>query len=433
MTYTGLDLKSYEEAVAATRDRRMQWWREARFGLFIHYGLYSVLGRHEWAMSVGNYPVELYEKLVDGFRPAPDCTKRWAELARKAGMKYAVLTSRHHEGFSLWDSEANPWNSVRCGPGRDIVGEFVAACRAEGLGVGLYSSLMDWHHPDAGRAAYDREARLRFQDYIRALNRELVTQYGIDVLWYDVPRPMEHWEGWDSLSLNQMVRDLQPDIILNNRSRLDEDFGTPEERVTAEAAGRDWEACMTFNGLSWGYLDVAQTANYAYNGQGILRMLNTAAHGAGNLLLNIGPPADGSVPQDAVAPLEAVGRWLARHGEAAYGLVDRCDVRRCSGIAGTSRRGNTLYLWCWVWPDDGMLRIGGFRTAVRGVRLLGSDARPDFEQDQYAITITDLPRDNPDPELGVGVIAVDFEEEPAYIFANRYPQLNGGRVYPDWR
>ena len=436
MAYQGLDLRSYEQKVEATRDRRMAWWREARFGMFIHYGLYSVLERHEWALVMSGYDMADYAGLVDGFQPDPDAPKRWAALARRAGMRYAVLTSRHHEGFSLWDSEANPWNAVNYGPKRDIVGEFIAACREEGLGVGLYSSLMDWHHPDGARAAYDREARLRFQDYIRALNRELCTQYGkLDVLWYDVPQPMAHWEGWDSLTLNQMVRDLQPEIILNDRSRLAEDFGTPEERVTAAGKGRDWEACMTFNGLSWGYLDAAQTAPYAYNAHGILRMLLTASAGAGNLLLNIGPRADGAIPEDAIEPLEAVGRWLARHGEACYGRLQPSVARMPSGICGVSQSGEhkRLYLWCWIWPDNGELRLGGFQTQLEGARILGTDQRLGFDQDQYAITLTDLPADCPDDELGVGVIALDFADEPDFVFASRYPQLHAGQVTPDWR
>jgi alpha-L-fucosidase len=140
------------------------------------------------------------------------------------------------------------------------------ACREFGLRMGFYSSLMDWHHPDGWRCAFDTQARARFTSFIRESNRELMTQYGkIDILWYDVARPMESWEGWDSLELNQMVRELQPDILINNRSRLDEDFGTPEGRVAA--MDRDWEACMTFNDISWGYVDSAQAAPYSYNAQ----------------------------------------------------------------------------------------------------------------------------------------------------------------------
>lgn len=309
----------YEAQVAQSRDKRMQWWREARFGMFVHYGLYSQIGRNEWCMALENIPVAEYEKLAGTFCPKPGAPREWAQLAKAAGMKYMVLTTRHHEGFSLWDSKANPFNSVNYGPHRDIVREFVEACREFDLKIGFYSSLMDWHHPDGGRAAYDSAARKRFNDYIEALNTELLTQYGkIDILWYDVPAPMEHYEGWNSLEMNQRLRALQPHIIINDRSRLSEDFGTPEEHVTA--SDRDWEACMTFNGISWGYVDTQQASAYAYNAQRILRMLNTCSNGCGNLLLNIGPAPDGSVPEDAVEPLTKVGQWLKRNGEAAYGL-----------------------------------------------------------------------------------------------------------------
>ena len=240
-----LSRSEYEERMAQTRDARMDWWRKARFGMFVHFGLYSLLGRNEWVQVQENIPVDEYALLADRFNPKPGAPREWAKLAKAAGMKYMVMTTRHHEGFSLWDSKANPFNSVNYGPHRDIVREFVDACREFDLKIGFYTSLMDWHHPDGWKCAFDSAARKRFTDYIEALNTELLTQYGkIDILWYDVSRPMESWEGWDSLERNQRLRELQPDIIINNRSKLDEDFGTPEGHITA--LDRDWEACMTF-------------------------------------------------------------------------------------------------------------------------------------------------------------------------------------------
>ena len=267
------------------------------------------------------------------FNPKPGAPREWAELAVKAGMKYMVLTTRHHEGFSLWDSKANPYNSVNYGPKRDIVREFVDACREFGLKIGFYSSLMDWHHPDGWRCAFDTQARQRFNAYIRALNRELLTQYGkIDILWYDVPARWKPGKAGTRSSCNQEMRALQPDIIINNRSRLDEDFGTPEEHLTA--LDRDWEACMTFNGISWGYVDSAQAQPYSYNAQRILRMLNTVSSGGGNLLLNIGPMPDGSVPAEAVEPLTAVGKWLAENGKAVYGKKPKSIYASSNGVCG---------------------------------------------------------------------------------------------------
>jgi alpha-L-fucosidase len=366
-----LSKPEYEEWTAGTRDARMSWWREARFGMFVHFGLYSALGRHEWAMTQENIPIAEYEKLADQFNPKPGAPREWAALAKEAGMKYIVLTSRHHEGFSLWDSKANPYNSVNFGPKRDIVREFVDAAHEYGLKFGFYSSLMDWHHPDGWRCAFDQEAKKRFLDYIEALNTELLTQYGkVDILWYDVANPMENWEGWNSLERNQRLRALQPDIIINDRSLLPEDFGTPEEHITAES--RDWEACMTFNGLSWGYIDAKQAQPYAYNAQKIIRMLNTCASGGGNLLLNIGPAPDGSVPADAIAPLMQVGAWLKENGSAVYGSVNR--VRGWggggNGVTGASSKGNNIYLWNYIWPAGGQMGLGGYRNAPKSVRFV---------------------------------------------------------------
>ena len=207
--------KDYEIETAATRDRRMAWFREARFGLFIHYGLYSGLGTGEWSQANENYTVAEYEKFAKDFAPKKDCAREWCEMAKSMGAKYIVLTTRHHEGFSLWDSKVNPYNSYNyCG--RDIVREFVDACRENDLKIGFYSSLMDWHHPDSWRCKNDPEARVRFLQYIEDLNTELLTNYGkIDILWYDVSCPFESWEGWDSVNRNRRLRRSCPRACRN--------------------------------------------------------------------------------------------------------------------------------------------------------------------------------------------------------------------------
>jgi len=423
-----LNKSEYEEKTAESRDRRMKWWREARFGMFIHYGLYSQVGRNEWVMSVENYPISEYEKLADTFQPKSGAPREWAELAKKAGMKYMVMTTRHHEGFSLWDSKVNPYNSVNYGPKRDIVKEFVDACREFDLKIGFYSSLMDWHHPDGWKCAFDSEARKRFTNYITELNRELLTQYGkIDILWYDVSRPMESWEGWNSLERNQMVRELQPDIIINNRSRLDEDFGTPEGHVTAE--NRDWEACMTFNGISWGYVNSEQAAPYSYNAQRIIKMLNTATAGSGNLLLNIGPMPDGSVPEESVKPLTEVGEWLKENGKAVYGKKLKSPYNGANGVCGSSWDGKLVYLWNWIWPEGGQMAIGGFMTSVKSVRMTKDGTSIDFEQKGHRIILKNLPKSSPDKITGIAVLELEFEETPEFNRASYYPQLHGGKDY----
>ncbi len=422
-----LSKAQYEEAIAQTRDERMDWWRQARFGLFIHYGLYSQIGRNEWAMVMENYPISDYEKLADSFAPKPGAPYEWAALAKKAGMKYMVLTTRHHEGFSLWNSKANPYNACNLGPKRDIVQEFVDACRQYDLKIGFYSSLMDWHHPDGWRCAFDTAARQRFNQYIDALNTELLTQYGkIDILWYDVSAPMEGWEGWDSLSRNQKLRAIQPHIIINNRSKLAEDFGTPEGHITAET--RDWEACMTFNDISWGYVDSAQARPYSYNGQRIVRMLHKCTEGGGNLLLNIGPAPDGSVPQEAVEPLETVGRWLNTYGDAVYGVRKNPNPKRniVNGVCGLSYDKNRLFLWNWIWPTGGTMSLGGITAPVKQITYLDSGEPIPFTQTGHRVVLNQLKRQSPDSILGIGVLVVTFEEAIGLTFASYYPQLHGG-------
>lgn len=426
----------YEKWTASTRDERMDWWRDARFGMFIHFGLYSTQGRHEWMQAQENIPQEEYEKFADQFRPREGAPREWIRLAKEAGMKYAVLTTRHHEGFSLWDSKVNSYNSVNYGPHRDIVREFVDACREFGLKIGFYSSLMDWHHPDAWKCAYDVEARKRFNQYITDLNTELLTNYGkIDILWYDVCSPMQHWEGWDSVARNQYLRSLQPDLIINNRSRLDEDFGTPEEHITA--TDRDWEACMTFNGLSWGYVDADQVSPYSYTAPQILKMLHTCTSGGGNLLLNIGPAPDGSVPKDAIEPLTQVGKWIKENGEAIYGKQIKrltgtteswSNVRyNGNGLCAASAKGNKVYLWNRIWPKDGTMGFGGYMAAPEKVYLLKDKTPIDFEYKGQRIILKNLPKEVPDKTCGVTMIVMEFKDElPAYTFASYYPQLHQG-------
>ncbi len=420
----------YEKQIAESRDRRMKWWRESRFGMFIHYGLYSLYEHHEWAMVYENIPIDEYEKLADDFNPKPGAPREWAALAKKAGMKYMVMTTRHHEGFSLWDSKANPYNSVNYGPKRDIVREFVDACREFDLKIGFYTSLMDWHHPDSWRCAFDTQARARYLEYIEALNTELLTNYGkIDILWYDVSQPMTSWEGWDSLERNQRMRALQPDIIINDRSKLDEDFGTPEESIHAE--DRDWEACMTFNGLSWGYLDEKQVGPYSYNAQRIIRMLQTCASKGGNLLLNVGPKPDGSIPQEALEPLEKVGKWLNENGAAVYGNLIKAEGENLSwfgsnGLSSASSDGKSVFLWTWVWPKSGQMSLGGYMTAPKAVRLLKDGTPIEFEHIGHRIILKNMPKESPDKTAGITVIAMEFDERPKQMFASYYPQLHGG-------
>jgi alpha-L-fucosidase len=289
---------------------------------------------------------------------------------------------------------------------------------------------MDWHHPDGWKCAFDSSARTRFLTYIQALNTELLTNYGkIDILWYDVARPMGTPEGWNSLEMNQHMRTLQPHIIINDRSYLPEDFSTPEEHIRATET--DWEACMTFNGISWGYVDSAQAAPYSYNAHGIVRMLSTCARHGGNLLLNIGPSPDGSVPSEALEPLEKVGEWLRENAKAVYGKMVRNIPVGGNGVCAVSFDGKSVYLWNWIWPASGEMGIGGYMNAPKAVRFLKDGSSIRFEHKDQRILLKGMPDKPVDDILGITVIEMEFEESPVYVFASGYPQLHEGKAYRD--
>ena len=391
------------DASDADRIRRMQWWHEARFGMFIHWGLYSVLGRHEWAMEQEGIPVSEYEQVAKKFNPKPDSPRGFAKLAKAAGQKYMVMTSKHHEGFCNFDTKLTNYCAPKQAAGRDLLREYVEAARAEGLRFGFYYSLMDWHHPDGARCATDSDARKRFVEYTHGLIRELMTNYGkVDVLWYDVDWPLNA-EQWESERMNKMVFELQPDIIVNNRNGLPGDFSTPEQEIRAEKGTRAWESCMTLND-SWGYQ--AADDNWK-SARTIIRNLVTCSRDGGNYLLNIGPRGDGSIPQDSVRVLSEVGQWLSRNGEAIH-TTDVCQVRH-SEFAGFTRKGNTLYMHVHFWPGD-TIALGGLTTKVKSARLLASGHELKFDQETFRVRFTGLPAEAPD--MPVTTLAIECDAEP---------------------
>jgi alpha-L-fucosidase len=402
---------------AATRAQRMAWWHEAKFGMFVHWGLYSLIGQHEWVKEVEGVPLAQYELLAKHFKPKPNAAREWARLAKKAGQKYMVMTTKHHEGFCHWDSKLTDYNAVQQGPGRDLVREFVDAARAEGLRVGFYYSLMDWHHPDGAKCKTNPEARKRFVEYTHGLIRELLTNYGkIDVLWYDVDWPLTAAE-WESERMNQMVFELQPEIIVNNRNGLEGDFSTPEQEIHAEKAGRAWESCMTLN-ESWGF----NRGDDAWKSpKTIVGNLATCARGGGNYLLNIGPKPDGSIPEESVTVLEAVGKWMDTNGKAIYG-TERGEFGWNTN-ANYTRRGNTLYIHQQFWPGhtpaaewlsfygpEAVIALGGLKPKVKSARLLKTGQKVDFTQDEFSLRLTGLPLEAPDQPSTV--IEVECDGDP---------------------
>ncbi|MGB6975704.1 MAG: alpha-L-fucosidase [Terracidiphilus sp.] len=407
-----------QKQMDATRDARMAWWHKARFGMFIHWGLYSVIGQHEWAMEFEGVPIPQYERLAKHFTPKPHAARQWARVAKQAGQKYMVMTTKHHEGFCQWDTKLTDYCAAKQGPGRDLVREYVEAAREEGLRVGFYYSLMDWHHPDGARCKTDEAARKRFVAYTHGLIRELMTNYGkVDVLWYDVDWPLTPAQ-WESERMNQMVFDLQPDIIVNNRNGLPGDFSTPEQHIAASEVGRAWETCMTLND-SWGFNrfdDVWKTPKTIVNN------LATCARGGGNYLLNIGPEPDGSAPPASVSILGEVGRWLDSNAVAIY-ETDRGSFDG-NVNANYTRRGNTFYIHQHFWPGhtpaadwlsfyqpQAVLAIGGLKGKVLSAKLLKTGQPVQFTQDEFSFRLTGLPLIAPDQPATV--IEVQCDSEPS--------------------
>lgn len=423
----------YHAFVDATRDERMGWWREARYGMFIHYGLFSVRQRGEWELAWDGISPSEYATAAKAFCYQSGRAEEWVLLAKQAGMKYVVLTTRHHEGYALWDSAVDPYNSVKTGPHIDIVREFTDACRKHGMRIGLYTSVMDWHHPDSGRFASDPAARRRFIDYIYALNEELLTGYGkIDILWYDQACPLPGEESWEAHILNQRLRAIQPHLIINGRSGSPEDFNTPEAHL--EASAGDWETCDKMNLFSWGYVDETQSLPWQKSPQSIIHSLAFCARNGGNYLLNIGPRADGSVAESEKNTLLTVGRWLAHNGEAIYGRA----VRSC-GLEGgdafgeyggnmlsfTTAKEGKVYLFEPIW-HEGTLHIAGYAQAPRRVYLLATGEELPFTYADFRLNIQ-CPAEIPDKIAGISVIVLDFGETiPEYRFSGGYPHVNEG-------
>lgn len=392
----------------AQRDARMEWWRDAKFGMFIHYGLYSglagefkgVQGGSEWIQTNLGIDTETYAaEALPRFKPAPGCTEVWAELAKKAGCKYMVLTSKHHDGFALFDTPTSDYTSA-VHHGRDLVKEFTDSARKQGMRVGLYHSVIDWHHP-----AYDNticpdlcypknQAKMlkergiprdhaTYQTYLHNQVRELMTKYGtIDILWWDYSQGAASGErGWKAPALMDMCRSINPGVIMNNRlyafSGFDTsrdgvqldlrcgDYTTPEKRIPEKGyPGIDWESCMTV-GDKWGY----NRYDLRYKTPPmVIRQLEECSAKGGNLLLNINPKADGSIPRPVVKVFTVVGKWMEVNGSAIYGSEPMYSVHLPDGWM-CSRTGQDLNIFA---PSLGIT----LETTVQVALPMGSIALP---------------------------------------------------------
>lgn len=438
------------------REARLQWWREARFGMFVHWGLYSGLagtwndkpvatkGGMEWIQQRVGADTDTYaQRAIPLFKPSRTFAREWARLAREAGCRYLVFTTKHHDGFALHDSKVSDYDAGSVLQ-RDLVKEIVAATRAEGLRVGFYHSVIDWHHD---QYAYARSKQLphplrgkpypngerdhaRYIEFLHAQVRELLP-YQPDILWWDYSSvDFQGEEAWRAFDLMRMVRGALPRVIMNNRlfrsreagwsgmgtgatlPQLDPkygDFVTPEQHIPATGMpGVDWETCMTLN-TTWGF----SAHDHAWKSDEVLiRNLVDIASKGGNYLLNIGPKADGSVPAESVQSFRAIGAWMKVNGESIYGTTASPFANL--GWGRCTRKGQMLYLHVFQWPPDGVLEVP-LQNAVRGVTLLANRrAKPTVTAGAGGLRIQ-LPVTAPDAIATV--IKLEIEGEPRVVAA----------------
>ncbi|MCW5768955.1 MAG: alpha-L-fucosidase [Phycisphaeraceae bacterium] len=424
---------------ALREDPRMEWWRDARFGLFIHWGLYAIPAGEwngvntygEWIRTTAQIPLETYDTFASQFNPVDFDADAIVLAAKNAGMKYIVITTKHHDGFALFDSKVSDFDVMATPFKRDIMKEMADACRKHGLMICWYHSIMDWHHPDylprrtwetdrsAAGADYDR-----FNAYLNAQVTELLTNYGdIGVMWFD-----GEWEStWTherGVALYNLCRSLQPDVIINNRVDVHRggmagfsqatdavgDFGTPEQEVPAQGLpGVDWETCMTIH-THWGHNKADTNPK---SGQMLVRTLIDVASKGGNFLLNIGPMSNGQIQPDEAERLAHIGRWMKVNAESIHGTGasilpstpwGRCTIKR-------DGRNTTLYLHAFDWPTDGRLFVDGLGSSPRDASILGRrGSRLRSSLTSGGLDITLPPTITPDPDATV--IKLVFDGEP---------------------
>jgi len=415
---------------------KMDWWEEARFGMFIHWGLYSIpagewngsKGHAEWIRTTAQIPLEVYDTLVNHFNPVKFDAREWVRMAKEAGMKYIVITSKHHDGFCLFDSEFTDFDVMSTPFRRDILGELAEACHQQGIVLCFYHSIMDWHHPDyLPRREWEKDRTVegadmeRYIKYLKNELRELTTKYGaIGVLWFDGEWE-ETWTHDRGVDLYNYVDSLQPGIIINNRvdkgrsgmqgmTTSDDfkgDFGTPEQEVPATGfPGVEWESCITLNN-NWGY---NKDDNNWKTPETVIRMLADIASKGGNLLLNIGPKSDGTFPDPSIEILAEIGKWMSKNSASVYGTSaspfsslgwGRCTIK-------PSGRNTFMYLHIFDWPDDGLLVIPGLANKVQKAYLLDGGEKLEFNREEGDITVK-VPQNAPDTVNTVVVLLIKGE------------------------
>ena len=353
-------------ASAPQNAARLEWWREARFGMFIHWGPVSLKGTEIGWSRGAQIPIEEYDNLYKHFNPVKFDADRWAAVAKAAGMKYVVLTTKHHDGFCLWDTKQTDHNIMRSPFGRDVVKELSAACRKQGLAFGTYYSVCDWHHPDFPMGSPGGSTRKphpnldRYNQYLKNQVAELITSYGpLSTLWFDVPQEFDAHRGQDLIAF---VRGLQPDILINDRTGAGGDYQTPEQRVGAFNMIQPWETCMTIcQQWAWRPGDRMKSLKEC------LGILVRTAGGDGNLLLNVGPQPTGEIEPRQVQRLGEIGAWLEKYGQSIYGT--RGGPLKPAKHVVSTRTGKTIYLHILSWPAE-TLRLPAIPAKIVGSSVL---------------------------------------------------------------
>jgi alpha-L-fucosidase len=411
---------SKPDETPAQHEARMAWWHQAKFGMFVHWGLYAIPADGEWHMRKHHESIAEYSKLAAQFNPTAFNADNWLSLAHDAGMGYIVITSKHHDGFAMFHSAASPYNIYDATPfHRDPVAELAAAAPKHGIRMGVYySATADWGHPGggAGEPHWDKAQDGSYDDYIRDVAtpqvKELLTHYGpLGELWFDNDGT-QGMTAERSSAIRGLLK-LQPQLIVDPRlSGVPGDFETSEGSLPLFAPAGDWELCTTVNG-SWGY-----THNPAQPLNQLLPKLVTAWALGGNVLLNVGPDATGVIPADSAARLREIGAWLKINGEAVYNSTQGPFEWLPWGQA--SRKGNTLYLFVWKWPTDGILRVP-LKNEVTSASLLADPKHaPIAATHDGSSLLLKLPITAPDPV--VSVIALNIQGEPV-----RYQSLTRNR------
>jgi alpha-L-fucosidase len=390
-------------------EARMKWWHDARFGMFIHWGVYSVpagkyngqevKGIGEWIMNTAKIPVKEYEKFAKEFNPVRFDAAEWVRIAKDAGMKYIVITSKHHDGFAMWDSKVSSYDIVDYSPyGKDVLKMLSDECAKQGITLCFYHSIMDWHQPNADSANW---AKYR-ENYLKPQLKELLTGYGKPgVLWFD-GEWVKEWTEDQGKDLYNFVRNLQPEIIINNRvgkgrqgmqgmnrdASFVGDFGTPEQEILSTSSDMAWESCMTMND-TWGF----KTSDTAWKStETLVRNLVDIVSKGGNFLLNVGPTSEGLIPAASVERLKEMGEWVKVNGEAIYAVKQLRNYKEGDGLRySLSGDGRTINTFIMNWPGK-QLNIKQIKPAEGSrIRMIGLDSELKWKYDDKKGLTIELP------------------------------------------